>query len=76
VTIVDLDFNPDRGLLHKALSSPGPYQVLVSAKDNLRGSSGGASAQFAFWRFERRLKIDRDLQKKLKKTAKQLKIEI
>jgi predicted component of type VI protein secretion system len=47
---------------------------LSRAMQRLNLSYGAVNAAIA--RFEPRLKIDRDLQEKLKKIAKQLKIEI
>ena len=49
---------------------------LVGTLCSTAESNAGGFQYAAIARFARRLKIDRDLQKKLKKIAKQLKIEI
>jgi hypothetical protein len=50
--------------------------TLCSTEESNAGGFQYPAVNAAIARFERRLKIDRDLQKKLKKIAKQLKIEI
>jgi hypothetical protein len=50
--------------------------TLCSTEESNAGGFQYPAVNAAIARFERRLKIDPDLQKKLKKIAKQLKIEI